>query len=599
MPEKEAIDVINQYTGEKWYYSDIVKDHFFNPRNLLLTDPVEGEFNAMGLVGSPACLAAKTEIQTNPAMQSIAELCVDTKVLSDDGNFYKIERLFKPSYRGKVIKIKNQLGDLVATPDHLVLGIQIPRRKSKFFHTARKKKIPISWVHAGDLVKGDVVLYPIPQKIEKLTEVSLPFFVRKQWDFKSKALPASLTVTEDLLELFGYFVAEGHTKKGDKEVGFTFSIDEEKYVERVKLLTKRLLGLDISIRKRLKEHRIDVVIYNVHLARLFREWFGKGAYEKQAPEWVLFLPPTIQRGFIRGVWRGDGYFNIRRSQPRAGFCTISQMLAHQMRWLLLRQKIAPSFYREDKKIVGGVCHQASCRIHIGDMNSLERLAEILDVPFHRDSKKRHTEEVWFDDQYMHLPVRSVESEPFSGRLHNLEVAGSHTYATDAFLVHNCGDMMHIWMKIDPETEKVKDLKWRTFGCGSAIAATSMFSLMVTENGGSTLEEARNIKPQHIMERLGGLPNRKIHCSVLVDKAFHKAANNYFREVGKYDKIIIEGAKVIDPATQTTDKDIEEAVLEGAVDLDSVQKKLKAGIGNPDVLPEIEQLIRFYKEKYYG
>lgn len=164
---------------------------------------------------------------------------------------------------------------------------------------------------------------------------------------------------------------------------------------------------------------------------------------------------------------------------------------------------------------------------------------------------------------------------------------------------SCGDMMHIWMKIDPETERVKDLKWRTFGCGSAIAATSMFSVMVTENGGLTLDEARAVKPQHIMERLGGLPNRKIHCSVLVDKAFDKAANNYYREIGKYDKVVVEGAKVIDPDTQTTDKDIEEAVLEGAMDLDSVQKKLKVGIGNPEVIPEVEQLIRFYKEKYYG
>ena len=163
----------------------------------------------------------------------------------------------------------------------------------------------------------------------------------------------------------------------------------------------------------------------------------------------------------------------------------------------------------------------------------------------------------------------------------------------------CGDVMRIWMKIDPETERVKDLKWRTFGCGSAIAATSMFSVMVTEDGGRTLEETRAIKPQQIMERLGGLPNRKIHCSVLVDKAFDKAANDYFRGVGKYEKIIVEGAKVIDAATQTTDKDIEEAVLEGAVDLDAVQRKLKVGIGNPDVIPEVEQLIRFYREKYYG
>jgi NifU-like protein involved in Fe-S cluster formation len=163
----------------------------------------------------------------------------------------------------------------------------------------------------------------------------------------------------------------------------------------------------------------------------------------------------------------------------------------------------------------------------------------------------------------------------------------------------CGDMMRVWLKIDRDTEKVKEMKWRTFGCGSAIAATSMFSVMVTENGGLTIEGALDIKPQQIMKRLGGLPDRKIHCSVLADKAFRKAANDYFRNTGQFDRVITEGAKVIDDKLNITDKDIEEAVLEGATDLEEVQKRTKVGIGSPEVIPEVEQLIRFYKEKYYG
>ncbi len=163
----------------------------------------------------------------------------------------------------------------------------------------------------------------------------------------------------------------------------------------------------------------------------------------------------------------------------------------------------------------------------------------------------------------------------------------------------CGDMMSMGLKIDPATETIKELKWKTFGCGSAIAATSMFSVMVTENGGMPLEEARKIRPQHIMERLGGLPNRKIHCSVLADKAFRKAANDYFHRTGQHGRVIVEGARVIDPKLNITDHDIEEAVLEGATDLDSVQQKLKVGIGSPEIIAEVEQLIRFYKEKYYG
>lgn len=163
----------------------------------------------------------------------------------------------------------------------------------------------------------------------------------------------------------------------------------------------------------------------------------------------------------------------------------------------------------------------------------------------------------------------------------------------------CGDMMSMGLRIERETEIIKELRWKTFGCGSAIAATSMFSVMVTENGGMKIGDALAIKPQHIMERLGGLPNRKIHCSVLADKAFRKAVNDYFRRTGQHEHIIIEGARVIDPKLNITDKDIEEAVLEGATDLEAVQKKLKVGIGSPEIITEVEQLIRFYKEKYYG
>lgn len=163
----------------------------------------------------------------------------------------------------------------------------------------------------------------------------------------------------------------------------------------------------------------------------------------------------------------------------------------------------------------------------------------------------------------------------------------------------CGDVMKIWVKADPADDRITDMKWQTFGCGSAIASTSMFSVMVTENGGMRIDDALAIKPQHVMERLAGLPNRKIHCSVLADKAFRKAVNEYFRASGQHQRILVEGAKVIDPRLNITDKDIEEAVLEGAQTLEEVQQKLKVGVGDPAAIPEIEQLIRFYKEKYFG
>lgn len=90
----------------------------------------------------------------------------------------------------------------------------------------------------------------------------------------------------------------------------------------------------------------------------------------------------------------------------------------------------------------------------------------------------------------------------------------------------CGDMMHMWIKVDKKTNKIKECKWRTFGCASAIASTSILSVMVTENGGMDLDRALKINPEQIIERLGGLPDRKFHCSVLGHLALSEAINNY-------------------------------------------------------------------------
>jgi nitrogen fixation NifU-like protein/NifU-like protein len=163
----------------------------------------------------------------------------------------------------------------------------------------------------------------------------------------------------------------------------------------------------------------------------------------------------------------------------------------------------------------------------------------------------------------------------------------------------CGDVMHVWLKVDPKTDRIKEFKWRTFGCASAIAATSMLSVMIVERGGMKIDKALAVRPQDIMLRLGGLPDRKIHCSVLGDKALRAALNDWFKKTDQYSRIVVEGQKIVDPDTKTTEADIEEAVLEGAITVDAVQKRTKVGIGNPDVIPRVEELIRFYREKYFG
>lgn len=96
----------------------------------------------------------------------------------------------------------------------------------------------------------------------------------------------------------------------------------------------------------------------------------------------------------------------------------------------------------------------------------------------------------------------------------------------------CGDLMTIWIKVDKNTQRITECKWRMFGCASAIASASMLSVMATENGGMDLVTARALKPQQIVERLGWLPHGKFHCSVLGHEALREAVKDYLENEKK-------------------------------------------------------------------
>jgi len=88
----------------------------------------------------------------------------------------------------------------------------------------------------------------------------------------------------------------------------------------------------------------------------------------------------------------------------------------------------------------------------------------------------------------------------------------------------CGDMMRLYLKI--EEGRVRDAKFRTFGCGAAIASSSMLTEMIK---GKTVDEARAITNQHVADALDGLPAVKIHCSVMAEQAVKSALDDYAKK----------------------------------------------------------------------
>lgn len=96
----------------------------------------------------------------------------------------------------------------------------------------------------------------------------------------------------------------------------------------------------------------------------------------------------------------------------------------------------------------------------------------------------------------------------------------------------CGDIMKIYMKI--EDEVIQDVKFKTFGCGAAVATSSMATELVK---GKSIDEALTLTNKAVMEALDGLPQAKIHCSVLAEEAIHAAIEDYYDRLGiKTDKV---------------------------------------------------------------
>lgn len=146
----------------------------------------------------------------------------------------------------------------------------------------------------------------------------------------------------------------------------------------------------------------------------------------------------------------------------------------------------------------------------------------------------------------------------------------------------CGDALRLTFKLD-ENKRIQEIKFQTFGCASAIASSSALTEIAK---GKTLEEAEKISNQDLAEFLGGLPEEKMHCSVMGKEALEAAIANYRGEA-----TVKEDFEIVCKCFGVTDKEIERVAKENDLtSLEQITDFTKAGGGCQACHPKIETIL---------
>ena len=417
------------------------------------------------------CLPPDEEVLTEDGYKPIAKISVSDSVLTHEGRFDRVKRVFKRNAAG-LLRIKPWgLLPVRLTADHPVLAIkrreceyssEIPCKEAcswaKNSHCSEYyKEYRLEWVPAKFLRKDDIVVLPFDDARERPKTIDLSFIAdspsihqrvmdalerEKSYDWveenldvypstafglyngpaplghtvvvgnmlryghsPAKPVPVEIDLKEDILQTFGFYLAEGCTN--EDQVIFTFGGREKAYAETVRGAMLMAFGVDAY--EDAEESRIHLKFSSIILKKFFETQFGGNRYEKRIPKTLMRLPPDLQRWILDGYARGEGHFE-KNGEIRVA--TASRTLALQLTQILLRLRIVPFV----------------------DMCLNNHGARIYRLTWR---EKWSNGRGYIRENFLFVPIEEIRREKYNGPVYNLEVAGGNSYTTKSFAVHNC------------------------------------------------------------------------------------------------------------------------------------------------------------------
>ena len=383
------------------------------------------------------CMPKNEEVICNPEIKSINEIKVGDNVLTHNGSFQKVVKLFERDYDGDCIKVSPGTINFpfIVTPEHPIYSVKREEIKIGSYENAYKNrywkkdaKIEPKWNYAKDLKVGDYLAYPIINDIEDVKTILISVYwkgnlnkgaryaLKENWWIRSnpngtkQIIPNEIIIDNETMEFFGWYVAEG-------------SSDKKGYVTLT--LAKKEMEVGLKLIKFVqKKFNVNPVITDrgsyfflrfgaKPIALMLRNLFGTYSYEKKVPNWFLKLPQNKQESFLVGLFSGDG--NVTK-MGHISYVTTSKLLAFQVLQLLLRNHYYISFGKYKK--ISETRH--------------ERYMFYV-------SKFKHLKKHWsfFNNNYLFIRIRDIKTFPYQGYVYNLEVENSNSYTALGACLHNC------------------------------------------------------------------------------------------------------------------------------------------------------------------
>ena len=368
------------------------------------------------------CVLPGNKVFTINGVKNIENIKVGDLVLTHTGTYKKVEEVFIRDVDEDVMEVKVQgHGQIELTKEHPVLAIKANRQID---HTGklRNTKIDIvpenlDWIEIDELEKGDFVVLPKISQIQS---------------------PEPMMMSEQLMFLLGVYVADGHVEtRKDREncnrVVLAFNTNEAAYICLVKN-TLNAQGIS-NIEERVDGNSTNLRFTDQRLATFFKTHGGE-AHNKHIS--TDALNSKYVSTLLRGYFCGDGSI----SGDIYTCATISQKLFYDLQQCLLALGIGFRTHMQEARTDSkGVYHKKSYWIKISRQEDIERFSNLVMTQTHKCIKGREVafsrKTSWFDDDYMFIPIKSIETKKYIGIVYNIEVTEDHSYVSPSMTIHNC------------------------------------------------------------------------------------------------------------------------------------------------------------------